>query len=529
MPTAGRTYSGKRRALDAPHSLTTILLMALVAIFLASATAAYGSSGPPAKQKVFNQEGRINWKPCKGGFSCARVKVPLDWDRPGGRKIRLGVIRLRATRPNRRIGSLFVNPGGPGSSGIDSVRSLIDAREVFGRGRFDLVGWDLRGSAGASTAVKCFANQKSRARFWGKSTIPTTAAASRAYRRKTAAFARRCGQRSGRLMRHISSADQARDLDYLRRLAGDRKLNFYGFSYGTLLGQTYANMFPRRVRSMILDSVVDPVAVSRGNAAEAANAARDSDLVLRRFASLCEQAGPELCALAGDGPVLPRIETLLARELPTPAPGAEPRGPLTRGDVLMALRALAEPGAWPPLAEQLDEAVRGDGSSLATTARAGYRTFRAVPTGDGASAMLCADSPARQGSRAWPAVISRLARVSEIAGPFLGWLQWAPCASWPVKSASRYTGPWNRKTRNPILVMGNEFDPNVPFMNARRASRRLGNAVLLKQVGYGHGAMSNPSPCTMTGVGSYLVGPRTAGERRTCPSGSLPFAPQPSP
>ncbi|MDQ2700652.1 MAG: alpha/beta hydrolase, partial [Actinomycetota bacterium] len=259
-----------------------------------------------SQASVFKPNARINWKPCNNGFECARVKVPLNWARPHGREIHLGVIRLRAEKPQKRIGSLFLNPGGPGGSGVDFVRQLKGAGGMFGHGRFDLVSWDVRGSAGRSTSVNCFADQPSRIRFWGTSTLPTTVPASRAYRKKTAAFARRCGQRNPALMRHISSADHARDLDHLRRLVGDRRLNFYGFSYGSFLGQTYANMFPGRVRAMALDSIVDPVANTRGTEAVAANTTQGSDAVLRQFARLCEQAGPERCALAGKSPVLPR-------------------------------------------------------------------------------------------------------------------------------------------------------------------------------------------------------------------------------
>jgi pimeloyl-ACP methyl ester carboxylesterase len=121
--------------------------------------------------------------------------------------------------------------------------------------------------------------------------------------------------------------------------------------------------------------------------------------------------------------------------------------------------------------------------------------FRDSPNGDGFSSLWCADSPARQGSRAWPAVIGRLADASATRGPFLGWYDWGPCAAWPTRSAVRYTGPWNRSTKNPILVMGLRFDPNTPFGNARAVARRLGNAVLLTHQGYGHGTCTDPSTC----------------------------------
>ena len=133
--------------------------------------------------------------------------------------------------------------------------------DKLGQGRFDVVGWDPRG-AGASTDVRCFANARAQARFWGPDwSIPTTRSESLRYLPKTVAFVKRCVALNGRLLSHDSTADTVRDLDYLRQLVGDRKLNYRGLSYGSFIGETYANMFPRRVRAIVLDGVLDPVPV----------------------------------------------------------------------------------------------------------------------------------------------------------------------------------------------------------------------------------------------------------------------------
>ena len=349
-------------------ALSTLVGMSLLA------TSSTGSTAAPPQTSaalVGAANGAIAWTACGEQLECAKVRVPLNWEHPRGGKIKLAVIRHRASRPEERIGSMFVNPGGPGGS-VEQVREEGASLDAAGQGRFDVVGWDIRG-AGDSTHVRCFRGEKRRARFFANWSIPTPGRQSRRIAHKTATLARRCGEVSGRLLRHISAADTARDLDHLRRLVGDRKLTYVGISAGTFIGQTYANMFPRRVRAMVLDGVVDPVAYTRGTEAGYANQLRFSDRGFEGFLSLCESAGPAGCALAGDGPVAPRVDQMLAqlRRGSIPAPSADPPGELTYGDALSAIivEMSAGPATWPDLAAQLDAAASGDGSALATAGR----------------------------------------------------------------------------------------------------------------------------------------------------------------
>lgn len=339
----------------------------------------------------------IRWTSCGVRLDCAQVQVPLDWARPAGPKMSIDVIRHLASRPGRRIGSMFVNGGGASGS-VQLVRSEAGRFDALGQGRFDVVGWALRGGAGAQPMVRCFPGQRSRERFWDGLSIPATRAQSLAYVPKMVTYARRCGALSGHVLAHVSTTNDARDLDYLRRLVGDRQLTYWALSYGTFLGETYANMFPRRVRAMVLDGVVDPRVVIRGAEARFSNTVAAMDRGLLVFESACQRAGPSRCKLAGRGAIAPRVARLLARlrRAPIPAPHASPPGALSYGDLSAALFAeLTSPAAWPRLAEDLEQAVNGDGSALATQARAVLVGTRSAG-GDSQTAITCIDSPAQQ-------------------------------------------------------------------------------------------------------------------------------------
>src|SRR5829696_2888814 len=202
----------------------------------------------------------IRWSECdpRGrDVQCARIRVPLDWDHPKGRTIRLALVRHLASEPSERIGTLFINPGGPGDTGVGLVQGDPEGVDALGGGRFDVVSWDPRGT-NASARVNCFRNQAREDRFWAAGgQIPITKAASKRFVRRIAAFAKRCGKVSGWLLPHVSTADTARDMDHLRVVMGEDKTTYVGLSYGSYLGETYANMFPERVRAMLLEGIVD--------------------------------------------------------------------------------------------------------------------------------------------------------------------------------------------------------------------------------------------------------------------------------
>lgn len=454
--------------------------------------------------------------------------MPLDWDHPNGRKIHLAVVRHLASKPKRRIGSMFFNPGGPAESGVELVRDNGAELDAWGGGRFNSVGWDPRGT-NASTPVRCFTSAASEARFWRGVQIATTAPASRVYQRRAIALARRCGRVSGALLSHISTADNARDLDYLRSLVGDKRLTYVGISYGSFLGQTYANMFPGHGRAILLDSIVDQKSWVKSAEARNAGVVDSTGPVFDQFLALCQRAGPQRCALAGHPETAAqRVKRLFARvrRAPIPAPQADPPGKLNYSDLLLTTFVpLRDPSTWPQYAQQLEAAANGDASALEDAARQG-RTPAAFSKATTSAAIQCVDAPARNPVSAWPRVIGHLTKVGPLWGPVQGWWLWAPCAAnWPARSTDRYTGPWNRRTRKPILLINNLHDPADKYVNAQRTERRLGNAVLLTNAGYGHPVPADPSKCIDRWRARYLVRLKTPPRGTVCKPERRPFDP----
>ena len=528
--------TGVAGARESVTRLANALVLALVLAGICAAIVLAGGASTAAQSRMpaagVGAKG-VAWAACDppgSRLQCARIRVPLDWVHPRGRMITLAVIRHLASNAKQRIGTLFINPGGPGDTGVGLVRGDPEGVDALGGGRFDVVSWDPRGT-NESTRVRCFRSHRAETKFWAGASIPTTSRASQGFRRKIAALAGRCGRVSGWLLPHISTADTARDLDYLRRLVGERHLTYVGLSYGTYLGQTYANMFPGRVRAMLLDGVVDPVPYSKSAEARVASQAGGSDEVFDRFLSLCARAGQNRCALAG-GARSPaeKVERLFARVKRKPIPPkANPRlsssERLTYSKLLLSqFQPLRAPTAWPKNAADLAAALRGDGSALETGAR-GFLTPAGWNGATISSAISCADAPARSRLASWPRVIRRLDRIDRLQGRVTGWWLWAPCAAWPVRGQDSYRGPWEASTPNPILLIGTRHDPNTPYVNAVRAVHLLRNAVLLTHDGYGHLSFQDPSACVEQATTAYLVHLITPPRGTVCPSDHQPFDP----
>ena len=291
--------------------------IALAVLCVGSGLAAQGSWAAPPAQK-------ISWSKCyatMGPFECGTLQVPLDYGEPQGATISLALVRLPAGDPANRIGSLFLNPGGPGGSGVDFTvfaGPALFTPEV--RARFDLVGFDPRGIA-RSTAVRCFGTDRQWGPAFAPFAFPLTAEEEQIWMAADLYLVDACAQRAGRIVDHMSTANVARDLDMLRQAVGDAKLSYYGVSYGSFLGQTYANMFPGNFRALVIDGVLDPIAwVNTGGAIPFSTRLRSDAgamATLNEFFRLCDlggnrcAAGPQsaqryadtLQKLLDDGPV----------------------------------------------------------------------------------------------------------------------------------------------------------------------------------------------------------------------------------
>jgi pimeloyl-ACP methyl ester carboxylesterase len=259
----------------------------------------------------------LSWRDCGGGFECATAPVPLDYDDPHGPGIDIAVIRHPATDPAHRIGSLFFNPGGPGDAGTQALPPYYTYFPASVRARFDIVSFDPRG-VGASTAVQCYPSlaDEQQALAGTPAAFPVGRTEESDWIRVYAGFDRACAGRAAELLPHLSTANVARDMDLLRQDVGDERLSYLGVSYGTYLGATYANLFPGRVRALVLDGNIDPVAAATGYGDQARQLAvtlrfgQDLGMArtLRAFLGLCGTADPSACAFTAGSPSATRAK-----------------------------------------------------------------------------------------------------------------------------------------------------------------------------------------------------------------------------
>ncbi|MCA2229449.1 alpha/beta hydrolase [Nonomuraea aurantiaca] len=452
----------------------------------------------------------LSWSDCGDGFDCAKLSVPLDYGQPNGERIKISVVRLPAT--GDRIGSLVVNPGGPGSSGVTYARAARSIVSDEVRERFDVVGFDPRG-VGESAPVECLSDSRLDA-FIALDTTPDTPQERAALEQGSREFAKGCQSGSGRLLPHVGTVDAARDMDRLRQALGDQKLTYLGKSYGTFLGAVYADMFPSKVRALVLDGALDP-AISRLKLN--ADQAMGFERALRAYLESCLAEGD--CPFRShtvDG-ALAEVTELLHRTdaRPLPADGRQAGESLA---TLGALTPLYDRGSWPELTETFRQALNGDGRLLLRNADQliDRRANGAYSNQTEANmAINCVDGGYPKDVSAYAAAATEAERQAPRFGAYLMWSS-LPCAFWPAKPTLT-NRPLTAKGAAPILVIGTERDPATPYGWAQALASELDSGVFLGYDGDGHTAYFNGSTCVDDAVDHYLLAGTPPQDGTVCP------------
>jgi pimeloyl-ACP methyl ester carboxylesterase len=437
---------------------------------------------------------------------------------------------------------LFLNPGGPGGSGI--IYTLFAGPSLYTpevRAKFDLVGFDPRGIA-SSSPLRCFGNDKQWAPYFTPFAFPSNAGEEQIWMNADLYLDGSCAQRGGNIGDHMSTANVARDLDVLRQAVGDAKLTYAGVSYGTMIGQTYANMFPNNVRAIIIDGVLDPIAwtTGTGNGSTVPFSTRlrsdqGAQATLNEFFRLCD-AGGTRCAFAPDSAA--RFKALGDQLKAHPANVTFPDGTtgvVNYSDLIgMTLGAMYDSSTWEDFAAALaDLELQASAATLGVRLQPfwhpwnGYVTKRGLPRYyngvEGFPAVACADADDPHSYSAW----STNGALADAQFGYFGRIwTWASsiCAAWPTADSDRYTGPWNHATANPVLVIGNQFDPATRYQGAVTASNLLPSSRLLTVHGWGHTSLFLSS-CADAVQTRYLVDLALPPVGTVCEQDHVPFTP----
>lgn len=462
-----------------------------------------GFTTPPPGSGLPRYSGQtLTWQGCGRGLECADARVPLDYANLDGTAITLGLVRRPAT-VSPRLGSLFINPGGPGGSG----RNYVGYFDAKGLEQYDVVGWDPRG-VGASTPVQCFDDAELDA-YTSMDVSPDDDGERQALITATRQFGLACLEHSGPLLQHVSTTETVRDLDVLRQVLGEKKLTYFGSSYGTQIGAEYAQLFGPSVGRMVLDGAVE-ITDDKDDTTQA----EGFEQALRSFSQWCAD---QRCGLGGSADDVQGAIVSLWQRLDASPLRAGRRQLTQQLAVTGVVQALYDSGAgWVAMGQALTYAVDDrEGLQLLTLADqynqrrsdGRFNQFNAA-----FPAIRCADDTSGSGLASAAADFRRIVRDAPTIGPFMG-----PdyvCATWPVAPAPApptITGPGVA----PIVVIGTTGDPATPYDNAVGMARQLESGVLVTFKGEGHLAYDQ-SACVRGLVRSYLVDGQTPTDGATC-------------
>jgi pimeloyl-ACP methyl ester carboxylesterase len=436
----------------------------------------------------------INWTPCNGDLQCGSLNVPLNYADPTGATIEIALERHLAEDPSQRIGSLVINPGGPGVSGIDDFSNELSVLTPGLLSDFDIVTFDPRGVQ-RSDPLTC-GETPGAAPTSLPDPVPDSMPAQQALLANDRSFAADCEKASGALLPYVGTVDVARDLDRLRIALGDAKLTFMGQSYGTLIGATYAEMFPTHIRAMVLDSAIDPnLSFNQITLGQA----EGFEGMLTSFFSWC--ASTPSCAWRPQGDPTTALLAQITSSQTTPRPAGNGRtaGPGELYDAL--LDGLYSTGDWPTLGAALAADAAGNGAPVVAMSD-DYSADGSTNGDDVGLAVDCLDHPASKDLKAYALLAALFKNSAPVFGPLLAWGE-AACAVWPA-AATRTVGPATAVGSPPILVVGTTHDPATPYQWAVNLSHELSQGVLLTRDGSDHVAYFYSS-CVRSYIQTYLV------------------------
>lgn len=457
---------------------------------------------PPTGQKVlakfYAQD--LAWAEC-GSNQCARLTVPIDYAQPEGRTVQLSVIKIPATDASKRIGSLVVNPGGPGGSGVFYAAGGKFSDQI--REAYDIVGFDPRG-VGTSAPVECL-DDRELDRFLGADPTPDSAAEEDGFVVTARTFAQKCQANGGPLLAHVSTIEAAKDMDVLRAALVEKQLDYLGKSYGTFLGATYADLFPAKVGRFVLDGAIDPnLTTSQVNEGQAVGFENATRAYVRN------------CVDKGDCPLGESLESGMAslraflRQMDaSPLPLKDPYvKELTEGWASLGIAGeMYEPSGWGKLTGALREALAGRGDPLMKLADSyAQRTASGAYVGNLLQVIYAVNCLDRSDSTVlahYRAQATSLTAKAPTWGPFLAWSS-VPCGYWPAP-ANNAPKKITAAGSGPIVVVGTTRDPATPYIWAQSLAAQLRKGHLITYDGDGHTAYQRSNSCVDGAVDAYLL------------------------
>ena len=504
------------------------------------------SDAPQGLESFYSQT--IDWKDCSDGtspFQCGTVTVPLDYEHPDGRTITIAVRKLPASDSDAEHGSLFINPGGPGASGVAMMQVMAPMFTEELRGAYDIIGFDPRG-VGQSTPITCWTNDEIKQHLANPSDDagPTDPLKGVTYKNvpaqdkidRGAANAARCAQYSQvpELLDHVGTRDVARDLDVLRATNGNTKLNYLGISYGTRIGAIYADLFPDRVGRVVLDSAMDPSKRSGGEIR--AEQITFSEGALRQYVEHCQAQNG--CPLTGStDEAVAQLAAFVdgLDQAPLTVPDSDATVNTQDATAVIQRLAVKQPD-WDALTAMLTPAITNHDGTLMAKAKQGSNKSSTMPVEAAVNianseimfaAVICNDDPDTGGTASdWDAQSA----AEKKTYPFFGGTSNAMdayCRGWGHrgKTPPRET---RAKGSDPILVVGIKGDIQTLYSWAQSLAGQLDNGHLLTVEGYGHGAFGTNN-CATTAITGFLVDGTMSADGTTCAAEPPPAAAEPQP